>query len=442
MATTKATKLLVTDILPRTSKNEYLQPGLLLMTDVDGKTCWATVSTLSRTYAQFTSLSTPQGIITADSTDSILNIVGTDGINLTTLSNSLYIQGTSFNQISLQGNTDCNLLASNTSNGQINTVLTLEGSDYITIRGNPDSCRLSFDLNQSALFSNLAQNTVTVKNLNVTEKTQFRTVEANAFFGDGTSLTGVAKTLDFLEISNVAMKNAVFTQQTYGSISTFHNSFLDFGKDATISSINTNQVSTMSLTTSQLQTSALQASKITTSSMQTDTLSFGTLSNSLVSVSMEGIGKFQQVESRILTATTTIITPEIVAQSIKGNGDSLSRTYYKMQYASSLQGNTIPLTSTQIAGLWHLSVKGSLSFSTPTISQVNLTMQGLSHTLTVLPASTSQLAYAPFTFTGITTTSARDNFILNISSPNQVYLSDINLTLIGSAESNFTFAAF
>ena len=117
MSQTKTTKLIVNDILPRTSKNELLPPGLILMTDDTGKTIWTTVSTLSRTYAQFTSLSTSQGQVQADSTDSVLNIVGTDGINLNIISNTLYIQGTSFNQISLQ-ETNCNLHSSNTSNNQ------------------------------------------------------------------------------------------------------------------------------------------------------------------------------------------------------------------------------------------------------------------------------------------------------------------------------------
>jgi hypothetical protein len=436
MSQTKATKLIVNDILPRTSKNELLPPGLILMTDDTGKTIWTTVSTLSRTYAQFTSLSTSQGQIQADSTDSVLNIIGTDGINLNILSNTLYIQGTSFNQISLQ-DTNCNLQSSNTSNNQINTNLTLAASDYITIAGNPDTCTLSFDFSETKLFDTLANNPVTLQSLNVTGTTSFNIIQANAFIGNGTALSGVTKETDFIPISNMAMKNAIFTEKTYGSISTFYGTFLDFGKEASISSINTNELSTSSIKTDSLQVNTINAVAVKLSD-----LSFDTLSNSLIQITEDGIGKFQQVEGRILTATTTIITPEIVAQTIKGNGDQIGRTYYQLKYQSPFTESDIILSTSQSSALWHMNMQGRLSFTntTSTIKQLNLSLQTSSSTLEIaLPAiPTGSNIYLPFATSGLLT-SAGD---LKVHIESEVFVSDISFTLTGYAESNFTVLPF
>jgi hypothetical protein len=437
MSQTKATKLIVNDILPRTSKNELLPPGLILMTDDTGKTIWTTVSTLSRSYVQFTSLSTSQGLITANSTDSVLNIIGTDGINLNIISNTLYIQGTSFNQISLQ-DTNCNLHSSNTSNNQINTNLNLAGSDYITIAGNPDTCTLSFDFSLPKLFDTLANNTISLQNLNVTGTTSFNTIQANAFIGNGTALSGVTKETDFIPISNMAMKNAIFTEKTYGSISTFYGTFLDFEKEASISSINTNELST-----SVIETDSLQVNTINAVSVKLSDLSFDTLSNSLIQITEDGIGKFQQVEGRILTATTTIITPEIVAQTIIGNGDQIGRTYHQLKYHSSFTENDITLLSTSQSALWHMNMQGRLSFmnTMSTIKLLNLSLQmNESFIETALPAvPTDSNIYLPFSLNGLLTSAG--NMKLCVKSE-ELFISDISFTLTGYAESNFTVLPF
>ena len=437
MSQTKATKLIVNDILPRTSKNELLPPGLILMTDDTGKTIWTTVSTLSRTYAQFTSLSTSQGQVQANSTDSVLNIIGTDGINLNIISNSLYIQGTSFNKISLQ-DTNCNLQSSNTSNNQINTNLTLEGSDYITIAGNPDTCTLSFNFSEAKLFNTLANNPVSLQSLNVTGKTSFNIIQANAFNGNGSALSGVTKETDFIPISNMAMKNAIFTEKTYGSISTFYGTFLDFGKEASISSINTNELST-----SIVETDSLQVNTINAVSVKLSDLSFDTLSNSLVQITEDGIGKFQQVEGRILTATTTIITPEIVAQTIKGNGDQIGRTYHQMKYYSSFTEEITLLSTCQTSALWHMNMQGRLSFmnNTSTMKQMNLSLLTSSSTLemglTAIPTGSN--IYLPFTLNGLLTSAG--DLKVRVESE-EVFISDISFTLTGYAEANFTVLPF
>ena len=438
MSQTQATKLIVNDILPRTSKNELLPPGLILMTDDTGKTIWTTVSTLSRTYAQFTSLSTSQGLIQANSTDSVLNISAADGINLNIISNTLSIQGTSFNKISLQ-DTNCNLQSSNASNNQINTNLTLAGCDYITIAGNPDTCTLSFDFSLSKLFDTLANNSVILQNLNVKGTTSFNTIQANAFIGNGSALSGVTKETDFIPISNMAMKNAIFTEKTYGSISTFYGTFLDFGKEASISSINTNELSTSSV-----ETDSLQVNTINAVSVKLSDLSFDTLSNSLVQITEEGIGKFQQVEGRILTATTTIITPEIVAQTIKGNGDQIERTYHQMKYHSSFTGESeITLSTFQTSALWHMNLQGRLSFmnTTSTMKQMNLSLQMSSSTLEMaLPAiPTDSNIYLPFSLNGLLTSAG--DLKLSVESE-EVFISDISFTLTGCAEPNFKFLPF
>lgn len=437
MSQTKATKLIVNDILPRTSKNELLPPGLILMTDDTGKTIWTTVSTLSRTYAQFTSLSTSQGQVQANSTDSVLNIIGTDGINLNIISNSLYIQGTSFNKISLQ-DTNCNLQSSNTSNNQINTNLTLEGSDYITIAGNPDTCTLSFNFSEAQLFNTLANNPVSLQSLNVTGTTSFNIIQANAFNGNGSALSGVTKETDFIPISNMAMKNAIFTEKTYGSISTFYGTFLDFGKEASISSINTNELST-----SIVETDSLQVNTINAVSVKLSDLSFDTLSNSLVQITEDGIGKFQQVEGRILTATTTIITPEIVAQTIKGNGDQIGRTYHQMKYHSSFTEEITLLSTCQTSALWHMNMQGRLSFmnNTSTMKQMNLSLLTSSSTLemglTAIPTGSN--IYLPFTLNGLLTSAG--DLKVRVESE-EVFISDISFTLTGYAEANFTVLPF
>jgi len=438
MSQTKATKLIVNDILPRTSKNELLPPGLILMTDDTGKTIWTTVSTLSRTYAQFTSLSISQGQIQANSTDSVLNISAADGINLNIISNTLYIQGTSFNKISLQ-DTNCNLQSSNTSNNQINTNLTLEGSDYITIAGNPDTCTLLFDFSVAKLFDTLANNPVSLQSLNVTGTTSFNTIQANAFIGNGSALSGVTKETDFIPISNMAMKNAIFTEKTYGSISTFYGTFLDFGKEASISSINTNELSTSSI-----KTDSLQVNTINAVSVKLSDLSFDTLSNSLIQITEDGIGKFQQVEGRILTATTTIITPEIVAETIKGNGDQIERTYHQMKYHSSFTGESeITLSTFQSSALWHMNLQGRLSFmnTTSTMKLMNLSLQMneslIEMALPVIPTDSN--IYLPFSLNGLLT-SAGDLKLSVLS--DEVFVSDISFTLTGCAEPNFKFLPF
>ena len=408
------------------------------MTDDTGKTIWTTVSTLSRTYAQFTSLSTSQGQVQANSTDSVLNIIGTDGINLNIISNSLYIQGTSFNKISLQ-DTNCNLQSSNTSNNQINTNLTLEGSDYITIAGNPDTCTLSFNFSEAKLFNTLANNPVSLQSLNVTGTTSFNTIQANAFIGNGSALSGVTKETDFIPISNMAMKNAIFTEKTYGSISTFYGTFLDFGKEASISSINTNELSTSSV-----ETDSLQVNTINAVSVKLSDLSFDTLSNSLVQITEDGIGKFQQVEGRILTATTTIITPEIVAQTIKGNGNQIERTYHQMKYHSSFTGESeITLSTFQTSALWHMNLQGRLSFinTTSTMKLLNLSLQMSSSTLEMaLPAiPTDSNIYLPFSLNGLLRSAG--DLKLRVESE-EVFISDISFTLTGCAEPNFKFLPF
>jgi hypothetical protein len=440
MSQTKTTKLIVNDILPRTSKNELLPPGLILMTDDTGKTIWTTVSTLSRTYAQFTSLSTSQGLITADSTDSVLNIVGTDGINLNIISNTLYIQGTSFNQISLQ-ETNCNLHASNTSNNQINTNLTLASSDYITIAGNPDTCTLSFDFSETKLFETLANNPVSLQSLIVKGNTSFNTIQANAFIGNGSALSGVTKENDFIPISNMAMKNAIFTEKTYGSISTFYGTFLDFGKEASISSINTNELST-----SVVETDSLQVNTINAVSVKLSDLSFDTLSNSLMQITEDGIGKFQQVESRILTATTTIITPEIVAQTIKGNGNQIERNYHQMKYHSSISGESeITLSTFQSSALWHMNLQGRISFmnTTSTMKLLNLSLQMnesiIEMELPAIPTISTDSRYLPFSLNGLLTSVG--DLKLHIKSE-ELFISDISFTLTGYEEPNFKFLPF
>lgn len=136
-------KLLVGEIQPRTNRNEYLSAGLILLTDNTGKANWTTISTLSRTYAQFTTISTASGIINAANSETGINLVETDGIGIQVVNESLVFKNTGLLAFDISGSNM--ILGSNSSNGVVNNVVKFAGGKNTRLRADPGTNTLYFD---------------------------------------------------------------------------------------------------------------------------------------------------------------------------------------------------------------------------------------------------------------------------------------------------------
>lgn len=136
-------KLLVGEIQPRTNRNEFLSAGLILLTDNTGKANWTTISTLSRTYAQFTTISTANGIINAANSDTGINLIQTDGIGIQVLNESLVFKNTGLLAFDVSGSNM--ILGSNSSNGVVNNVVKFAGGKNTRLRADPGTNTLFFD---------------------------------------------------------------------------------------------------------------------------------------------------------------------------------------------------------------------------------------------------------------------------------------------------------
>ena len=142
--TQQINKLIVGQILPRDSNNNYIPAGQILITDNTGRTNWTTLSTITGGYYQFTSLSTQKGIITANSISTTLNIQEGAGMNFQILSNTLYVNTTAFTAIDIDGGNS--LLGSNSSNNVINPRLKFGSGRYTKIRGDPGTNTIFIDV--------------------------------------------------------------------------------------------------------------------------------------------------------------------------------------------------------------------------------------------------------------------------------------------------------
>ena len=67
-------KLIVGQIFPRDCNNNYIPTGQILLTDATGRANWTTLSSVTGTYTQFTSLSTQKGTILATALDTAIHI--------------------------------------------------------------------------------------------------------------------------------------------------------------------------------------------------------------------------------------------------------------------------------------------------------------------------------------------------------------------------------
>ena len=114
-------KLIVGQIFPRDCNNNYIPTGQILLTDATGRANWTTLSSVTGTYTQFTSLSTQKGTILATALDTAIHIEEGAGMNFQIISNSLYVNTTAFTAIDIEGGNS--LLSSNSSNNVINSRL-------------------------------------------------------------------------------------------------------------------------------------------------------------------------------------------------------------------------------------------------------------------------------------------------------------------------------
>ena len=137
-------KLIVGQIYPRDTNNAPISSGLILLTDSQGRAIWTTLSTVTSPYTQFTSVITPQGTITATTTNTAINIRDGGGMNLQIVSNALYLNPTTFSAVDISGGNS--LLSSNGSNNTINPRLKFANGNNVKIRGDPGTNTVFFDI--------------------------------------------------------------------------------------------------------------------------------------------------------------------------------------------------------------------------------------------------------------------------------------------------------
>ena len=137
-------KLIVGQIFPRDCNNNYIPTGQILLTDATGRANWTTLSSVTGTYTQFTSLSTQKGTILATALDTAIHIEEGAGMNFQIISNSLYVNTTAFTAIDIEGGNS--LLSSNSSNNVINSRLKFGGGNYTKIRGDPGTNTIFIDV--------------------------------------------------------------------------------------------------------------------------------------------------------------------------------------------------------------------------------------------------------------------------------------------------------
>jgi trimeric autotransporter adhesin len=137
-------KLLVGQIFPRDSNQNFISTGQILLTDNQGRANWTSLSSIGGNYAQFTSLSTNEGVIVADQQQTTLNFREGAGVNLQIISNALYLNTTAFTAIDIDGGNS--LLSSNISNNVINPRLRFVNGNYTKIRGDPGTNSIFIDV--------------------------------------------------------------------------------------------------------------------------------------------------------------------------------------------------------------------------------------------------------------------------------------------------------
>ena len=138
-------KLIVGQIYPRDINNAPITSGLTLITDSQGRAVWTTLSTVTNPYIQFTALSTAQGGIVATTNNSVLNLRDGGGMNLQIISNTLYLNTTNFLAVDISGGNS--LLSSNSSNNNFNPRLKFATGSNLSIRGDPGTNTVFFDVN-------------------------------------------------------------------------------------------------------------------------------------------------------------------------------------------------------------------------------------------------------------------------------------------------------
>ena len=193
-------KLLVGQIFPRDSNQNFISTGQILVTDNQGRANWTSLSTLGVSYSQFTSLSTNEGVIVADQPQTTLNFREGAGINLQIISNALYLNTTAFTAVDIDGGNS--LLSSNISNNVINPRLRFVNGNYTKIRGDPGTNSIFIDVDllsttrgaRAAYTSFIIQN-----NSSYTQPPATESVILNAALSDS-SLTLIG--VDDLQISN------------------------------------------------------------------------------------------------------------------------------------------------------------------------------------------------------------------------------------------------
>jgi hypothetical protein len=96
-------KLVVGQILPRDGNGSYISAGQILVTDNQGKANWTTLSSLGASYAQYSFISTNEGVLSANTVQDTLNLREGAGMNLQIVSNALYFTTHAFTAIDISG---------------------------------------------------------------------------------------------------------------------------------------------------------------------------------------------------------------------------------------------------------------------------------------------------------------------------------------------------
>ena len=263
-------KLLVGQIFPRDSNQNFISTGQILLTDNQGRANWTSLSSIGGNYAQFTSLSTNEGIIVADQPQTTLNFREGAGINLQIISNALYLNTTAFTAIDIDGGNS--LLSSNISNNVINPRLRFVNGNYTKIRGDPGTNSIFIDVDllstttgaRATYTSFIIQNNSSFAQPSLTES-----VILNAIVSDA-SLTLIG--IDDLQISNANFSpscNVIYiglSTITAAKFSTLYTSAFDGLSNLSVSVdlINSRQINTQGVTCNQFFPVSTQVWKTST----------------------------------------------------------------------------------------------------------------------------------------------------------------------------------
>jgi len=382
-------KLLVGQIFPRDSNQNFISTGQILVTDNLGRANWTSLSTLGVSYSQFTSLSTNEGVIVADQPQTTLNFREGAGINLQIISNALYLNTTAFTAVDIDGGNS--LLSSNISNNVINPRLRFVNGNYTKIRGDPGTNSIFIDVDllsttrgaRAAYTSFIIQN-----NSSYTQPPSNEAVILNAALSDS-SLTLIG--VDDLQISNANFSpscNVIYiglSTITAAKFSTLYTSAFDGLSNLSVSVdlINSRQINTQGVTCNQFFPVSSQVWKTSTTFSAFYNYTFNPLRDAVTSA-------VQSIDNNYSTLSSYIRLEDIYATAISNAGVTTSNNLVTTSNNLTTVSNAGVTTSNNLTTVSNASVTTSNNLVTTSNNLTTVSNAGVttSNNLTTVSNNT------------------------------------------------------